>query len=61
YTGSAGWYFRAVCKAMLGLWPSGGTLRPAPRLPGELPVCAVTWVTPEGELRQLTLGDENEP
>ena len=43
YTGSAGWYFRAVYEEMLGLHPEGGKLRISPRLPAAFDCCTVYW------------------
>lgn len=43
YTGSAGWYFRAVYEEMLGLRLEGGCLRISPRLPAAFDGCTVYW------------------
>ena len=43
YTGSAGWYFRAVYEEMLGLHLEGGKLRISPRLPAAFDCCTVHW------------------
>ncbi len=41
YTGSAGWYFRAVCEELLGLKLWGGRLYIRPALPADLPLCHI--------------------
>lgn len=43
YTGSAGWYFRAVTENMLGLKLQNGRLKNQPRLPDSLRECKVLW------------------
>ena len=43
YTGSAGWYFRAVAESLLGLSLENGRLKNQPRLPGSLPECKAQW------------------
>ena len=47
YTGSAGWYFRAVCEGLLGLRLKGGKLQASP---GVLSDYTVEWRDPKGEV-----------
>ncbi|MGI5976095.1 MAG: GH36-type glycosyl hydrolase domain-containing protein [Candidatus Limivicinus sp.] len=48
YTGSAGWYFRAVFEEMLGMRLKGGKLSLSPRLPAQLGQCSVIWQDMKG-------------
>ena len=48
YTGSAGWYFRAVCEEMLGMRLSGGRLTLSPRLPDTFREVRVFWTDMHG-------------
>ncbi|MDO4815222.1 MAG: glucoamylase family protein [Bacillota bacterium] len=41
YTGSSGWYFRAVCEELLGLKLWGGRLYIRPALPEAFPSCRI--------------------
>ncbi len=52
YTGSAGWYFRAVCEGLLGLRLRDGKLRasPAASLVGD---CTVRWTDPDGHEHRI--------
>ncbi len=43
YTGSAGWYFRAVTESMLGMKLENGRLENQPRLPEGMEKCRVRW------------------
>ena len=55
YTGSAGWYFRAVTEELLGLHLRGGKLTLAPRLPAALRVCRVVWTDYSGVRHDIEL------
>ena len=57
YTGSAGWYFRAVSQAMLGLRLRYGALRLSPQLPGELSSCSVRCAPLGQDEQQLTISN----
>ena len=48
YTGSAGWYFRAVCEEMLGMRLYGGRLTLSPRLPDTFREVRVFWTDMHG-------------
>lgn len=55
YTGSSGWYFRAVCEELLGLKLWGGSLYIRPALPADFPPCRIRLgrldiVLSEGEI-----------
>jgi cyclic beta-1,2-glucan synthetase len=50
YTGSAGWYFRAVCEGLLGLRLKDGKLQARP---GVLNDYAVEWRDPMGEVHHI--------
>ena len=50
YTGSAGWYFRAVCEGLLGLRLKGGKLQARP---GVLKDYAISWTDPQGEAHHV--------
>ena len=53
YTGSAGWYFRAVTECLLGLRLRGGRLAIAPALPPELEPCTVLWTDRRGAVHRI--------
>lgn len=53
YTGSAGWYFRAVTECMLGLRLSGGKLLIEPALPAGMERCAALWTDRRGALHRI--------
>ena len=55
YTGSAGWYFRAVYEEMLGLKMENGALRICPKLPAAFDCCTVHWTDSRGELRLIRI------
>ena len=55
YTGSAGWYFRAVTEELLGLHLRGGKLTVSPRLPAALRLCRVVWTDFSGERHEIEL------
>ena len=55
YTGSAGWYFRAVYEEMLGLKLSGGKLTVQPHLPGALRECRVFWTDNAGVRHEICI------
>ena len=50
YTGSAGWYFRAVCEGLLGLRLRDGMLQVRP---GALGDYTVEWHDPKGEVHHV--------
>ena len=50
YTGSAGWYFHAVCEGLLGLRLKDGKLQARP---GTLRDYAVSWTDPTGEVHRI--------
>ena len=54
YTGSAGWYFRAVCEGLLGLRLKGGKLQARP---GALGDYTVEWTDPEGRRYHVEVRD----
>ena len=55
YTGSAGWYFRAVYEEMLGLKLSGGKLTVQPHLPGALRECRAFWTDSAGVRHEICI------
>lgn len=55
YTGSAGWYFRAVYEEMLGLHLEGGKLRISPRLPAAFEACTVHWTDAENVRHKIKI------
>ena len=55
YTGSAGWYFRAVTEELLGLHLRGGRLTVSPRLPAALRLCRVVWTDFSGVRHEIDL------
>lgn len=55
YTGSAGWYFRAVYEEMLGLKLSGGRLTIKPRLPEALQNVTAYWTDRQGERHEIVI------
>ena len=57
YTGSAGWYFRVVSQAMLGLRLRYGALHLSPQLPGELSSCSVRCAPLGQDEQQLTISN----
>ncbi len=55
YTGSSGWYFRAVTESMLGLRLEDGRLQLSPCLPRALPCCHVRWKDSRGQSRDIAV------
>jgi len=55
YTGSAGWYFRAVYEEMLGLKLEGGKLTVSPRLPAAFEKCEVRWTDGAGKVHHIAI------
>ena len=53
YTGSAGWYFRAVTEELLGLRLREGKLYIEPRLPAALPSYSLTWIDRLNHLHRI--------
>ena len=56
YTGSAGWYFRAVCEGLLGLRLKDGKLHvsPAAPLPGAR---TIHWTDPQDREHRIEIKD----
>ena len=54
YTGSAGWYFHAVCEGLLGLRLKEGKMQVRP---GALGDYTVKWIDPKGEVRRIEVRD----
>ena len=54
YTGSAGWYFRAVCEGLLGLRLRDGKLLTRSGMPGDY---TVKWTDPKGEVQHMEVKD----
>ena len=54
YTGSAGWYFRAVCEGLLGLQLKGGKMQARP---GALGDYTIEWIDPKGEVHRIEARD----
>ena len=50
YTGSAGWYFRAVCEGLLGLRLKDGELLTRP---GVLQDYSIQWTDPQGTQHRI--------
>ncbi len=57
YTGSAGWYFRAVTEYVFGLRLRGGKLTLSPALPNELQGSRVVWRDSGGTKHEIYYGD----
>lgn len=55
YTGSAGWYFRAIYEEMLGLRLSGGKLTIRPHLPEALQNVSVFWTDGHGTRHEIAI------
>lgn len=55
YTGSAGWYFRAVYEEMLGLKMKDGKLSVSPRLPTAFEGCTVHWTDGSGKKHRIVI------
>ena len=55
YTGSAGWYFRAVYEEMLGLKLKDGKLTVSPRLPAAFEKCTVHWTDGAGISHEIII------
>ncbi|MDO4982062.1 MAG: glucoamylase family protein [Eubacteriales bacterium] len=58
YTGSAGWYFRAVYETMLGLTLKDGKLTVKPKLPPDFPKCEVHWTSRSGRTYKIEIDRE---
>lgn len=50
YTGSAGWFFRAVAGEVFGLQLSGGRLYIRPKLPDSMEGFELSWTSPSGRV-----------
>ncbi|MBQ8216475.1 MAG: hypothetical protein IJZ91_00790 [Oscillospiraceae bacterium] len=59
YTGSAGWYFRAVYEEMLGLKLKEGRLSVSPRLPAAFEKCTVHWTDGAGVSHEIAIDRQN--
>lgn len=55
YTGSAGWYFRAVTEEILGMRLNNGKLTLSPHLPGALRTVRVSWTDFSGTAHDIEL------
>ena len=53
YTGSSGWYFRAVAEEMLGLRLSGGKLYIRPNLPAAIEGYTASWTDFSGAVHRI--------
>ena len=56
YTGSAGWYFRAVTQELLGLRLRGGKLCVSPADPSLTAGCSVLWTDAAGVTHRIEYG-----
>ena len=56
YTGSAGWYFRAVYEELLGLRLSEGRLSIEPHLPAAFEECTVYWTDRQEKRHEIVIG-----
>ena len=57
YTGSAGWYFRAVAQELFGLKLWQGRLYIRPKLPLSMPGFSLRWKSPGGKLFDIVCHD----